>query len=183
MESEGKSWSKGPGIGKVSRIMTTTKPAPLTKEQLDGIEIPDFERKYVKEQPKFKNDAVKDKNGNVIKGREFTASGAKADFVVKYLMHGGFTRQEIATFVGCSVSRVGEVIWAMNAAGVEYPEPVRRRDSYVPPNVQAEEDAKSEDEDTESEDESDENTEDESEDDESEEDESEKADEAVESNA
>jgi hypothetical protein len=113
-------------------MSTTTHEAvrPLNDDELASIELPQFDRKYVKEQPKYKSaEPVTDKEGNVIKGREFNAGGPKADLVVKYVMHGGYTRSEIATFVGCSVSRVGEVLWAMDAANVEHPELLRRRET------------------------------------------------------
>lgn len=83
---------------------TVTDVKPLTDKQLAAIKVPEFERKFVKEQPKGP--------------RTFTASGPKADLAVKYLLHGGYTRDQIATFVECSNSRVGEVIWAMAAAGL-----------------------------------------------------------------
>lgn len=108
-------------------MSTTTTIRPLTDEELEAIELPNFKRTYVKAQPKYQRGDVVDKDGNAVTGREFSASGPKADKVAKYVMHGGFTRQEIATFVGCSVSRVGEVLWAMDADGVEYPELLRRR--------------------------------------------------------
>lgn len=116
-------------------MSTTTEVRALTDEELADIELPEFSRTYVKPQPKYKDGAIKDANGNALTGREFSASGPKADKVVKYVMHGGFTRQEIANFVGCSVSRVGEVLWAMDAAGVKYPELTRRRSDAKPVEV------------------------------------------------
>lgn len=124
-------------------MSTTTEVRALTAEELAEIELPEFSRTYVKPQPKYKDGAIKDANGNALTGREFSASGPKADRVVKYVMHGGYTRQEIASFVGCSVSRVGEVLWAMDAAGVKYPELVRRRSDAKPVEVVVTEEAAS----------------------------------------
>lgn len=53
-------------------------------------------------------------------GRLFNIGGPKGDAVAAYLIAGGYTRQEIADYVGCSVSRVAEVAWGLDAAGVEY---------------------------------------------------------------
>ena len=132
-------------------MSTTTEVRALTDEELAEIELPEFSRTYVKPQPKYKDGAVKDANGNALTGREFSASGPKADKVVKYVMHGGYTRQEIATFVGCSVSRVGEVLWAMDAAGVKYPELTRRRTEAKPVSVEPEKAASASESDTDTE--------------------------------
>lgn len=89
----------------VSDTEFNDKAKPLTDKELAAIVVPEFERKFEKQQPKGP--------------RTFTAKGPKADLAVKYLLHGGFTRDQIAVFVGCSNSRVGEVIWAMEAAGLK----------------------------------------------------------------
>ena len=112
---------------------TETKVSPLTEDKLAEIELPEYETTYVKPQPKYTTgEGVTDKDGNKQTGRVFSASGPKAQLVAKYLVHGGYTRQEIADFVGCSVSRVGEVIWALDASNVEYPEILRRRPAAKP---------------------------------------------------
>jgi hypothetical protein len=47
-------------------------------------------------------------------GRVFTVTGPKADKIRKLIFSGlGFTRKQISMLVDCSVSRVGEVIWAL----------------------------------------------------------------------
>ena len=80
--------------------------AKLTDEQMAAITIPEFDRMFVKVQPAGE--------------RKFSASGAKADAIIRYLLTGGYSRDQIAFFTGASPSRVGEVMWAMDAAGVTY---------------------------------------------------------------
>ena len=92
--------------------MSNTDVKPLTDKQLAAVNVPEFERQFVKAQPKG--------------DRKFTASGAKADAIVRYVLHGGFSREQIAFFTGASVSRVGEVVWVMDAAGVEHPPMTRK---------------------------------------------------------
>lgn len=115
-------------------VSTTTEAVrPLSDEELAAVELPDFERKYIKAQPLYTSaEGVKNKDGERLVGREFNAGGPKATMVAKYIMHGGFTRKEIADFCNCSVSRVGEVLWAMDAGKVEHPEILRRREPAKP---------------------------------------------------
>lgn len=74
------------------------------------VEVPEFERKYYRVQG-----GASTKKSQ--KGRLFTASGPKADLIVKIILaDAGLTRKQIATVVHCSPSRVSEVIWALEAA-------------------------------------------------------------------
>ena len=84
----------------------------LSDDELAAISVPEFERKFTKTQPAGE--------------RVFSAGGAKADAIVRYVLHGGFSREQIAYFVGASPSRVGEVVWCLDAAGVEHP-PLARK--------------------------------------------------------
>lgn len=55
-------------------------------------------------------------------GRPFVVSGPKANKVRQLIFAGlELTRKEIADLVGCSVSRVGEVVWGLEADGIEFP--------------------------------------------------------------
>lgn len=89
----------------------------LSDAELDAIAVPEFPRQFVKVQPAGE--------------RKFTASGAKADMIVRYLLHGDYTVDQIAYFCNASPSRVGECRWAMDAAGVSYPAPARKTRSKV----------------------------------------------------
>lgn len=73
---------------------------------VQDIVIPTFERTFVKVQPKGE--------------RKFTASGPKADVIIRHLLAGTFTTDEIVTASGASASRVSECRWALEAAGIEY---------------------------------------------------------------
>ena len=75
------------------------KPA-LTLTELAKIQIPFTNRTFVKTQPKG--------------DREFSCRGPKIDLALKYLIHGGYTRAEIARLVPCSISRVAEASWALD---------------------------------------------------------------------
>jgi hypothetical protein len=74
---------------------------------ITDIELPEIPRKYVKQQRKGE--------------RTFSASGPKADIVMRHLIAGGFTAAQIAEAAECSLSRVRECQWALDAAGIEYP--------------------------------------------------------------
>ena len=65
--------------------------------------------------PVFERTTVRVQNAGP---RKFTAGGAKGDAIVAAIVEGKATRAQIAKAVGCSVSRVGEVVWVMEAAGV-----------------------------------------------------------------
>jgi hypothetical protein len=88
--------------------MTTLTNVPSAIEPTELAELigqlPEFPRKFTKTQ----------RAGD----REFSVSGPKADAVAAYIMRGGYTRAEIAEYVGCSQSRVAEVAWGMIAAGL-----------------------------------------------------------------
>ena len=93
--------------------------ARLSDEELAAIDIPEFPRQFVKVQPKGE--------------RKFTASGAKADAILRYVLHGGYSRDQIAFFTGASPSRVGECVWAMEAADVAFPALARKTASKPAP--------------------------------------------------
>jgi hypothetical protein len=84
----------------------TTVPEAIEAETLTELiaALPEFPRKFTKTQ----------RAGD----REFSVSGPKADAVAAYILRGGYTRAEIAEYVGCSQSRVAEVAWGMIAAGL-----------------------------------------------------------------
>ena len=79
----------------------------MTNTDIQAIELPDIPRKYVKVQ----------RHGE----RTFSASGPKADLAMRYLLAGGRTADQIAEAVECSVSRVREVMWCLDSAGIDYP--------------------------------------------------------------
>lgn len=55
-------------------------------------------------------------------GREFAVSGPKADKVRALIFADlGLTRKQISQLVGCSVSRVSEVVWGLEHDHVEFP--------------------------------------------------------------
>lgn len=90
--------------------MAMTKVKLPSAGDFTDIEIPEFERKYVRLQgpASIKKSAA---------GRTFSAGGPKADMIAKIIFaERGYTRQQIATIVGCSPSRVTEVIWALEEA-------------------------------------------------------------------
>jgi hypothetical protein len=77
------------------------------------VETPDFARSFMKVQT-FKNRKAGDGSA-----RKFTASGPGAEIVIKMVLAGGWTRREMADTAGVSVSRVAEVVWTMEAAGLD----------------------------------------------------------------
>ena len=79
----------------------------MINPDIEAIELPEFSRKYVKQQRKGE--------------RTFSASGPKADLVLKHLIAGGFSADQIAEACECSVSRVRECMWALDAANIDYP--------------------------------------------------------------
>jgi hypothetical protein len=96
----------------------------------EDITIPTFPRSFFKPQAAAMAEGSKwvEKGG-----REFTASGPKADRVVKMVLFGHynpdgmFTREEMRVIADCSVSRVGEVIWTMEAGGMPVDGVLKRR--------------------------------------------------------
>jgi hypothetical protein len=101
---------------------TATIPAAMTADELDRAiaDLPQYSRTFHRVQgaASLERDAER--------GRKFTIGGAKGDAVAAYLIAGGYTRSEIAEYVGCSVSRVGEVAWGLEAAGIKF-DVVKRR--------------------------------------------------------
>lgn len=85
---------------------TTAVPTAIPTDELAELiaNLPDFPRKFTKTQ----------KAGD----RVFSVSGPKADAIAAYIIRGGYTRSEIAEYVGCSQSRVAEVAWGMVDGGV-----------------------------------------------------------------
>jgi hypothetical protein len=83
-----------------------------TPNDVTNVTIPDFPRKFTRLQPKGP--------------REFNVNGPKADAVIRHLLAGGFTTDEIVTATGASASRVSECRWGLEAAGIAYP-PVARK--------------------------------------------------------
>ena len=87
-----------------------------TKARAAEAEEPVAEETAVKE-PKPKAPPREDgpfdtRNGSkalAVKGRVFTAGGAKGDAIADLLRKGEMSRKEIAAVVGCSPSRVAEV--------------------------------------------------------------------------
>ncbi len=85
-------------------------PMTFIEEVFPRSEIPEFTRKYTKRQ----GPASVKKNAQ---GRTFTIGGAAADRIVQCIFADqGLTRGQIAKVVGCSSSRVTEVIWGLEAA-------------------------------------------------------------------
>lgn len=85
-------------------------PMSFIEEVFPHSEIPEFDRKYHRRQgpASVKKDP---------KGRVFTAGGPAADKIIQCIFADqGLTRSQIAKVVGCSPSRVTEVIWALDAA-------------------------------------------------------------------
>ena len=93
------------------------------KQTWQDVEIPDFDRKFVKVQ-KFAGRAAGEGSG-----RTFNAGGPKADKVVQMILFGGLTRKQMAEIAECSESRVGEVVWAMQAAGLDVSKIAKRAPS------------------------------------------------------
>jgi hypothetical protein len=85
-------------------------PMSFIDEVFPQAEIPEFNRKYTKRQgpASTKKDA---------KGRTFTIGGAAANRILQCIFaNQGLTRGQIAKVVGCSPSRVTEVIWGLEFA-------------------------------------------------------------------
>jgi redox-regulated HSP33 family molecular chaperone len=79
---------------------------------LAAVVVPAHSDSFVKVQPAAES------------GRKFIVSGAKADAVrLLIFAESGLTRKQIAALCDCSVSRVGEVLWGLDADGVEYVAP------------------------------------------------------------
>jgi hypothetical protein len=57
--------------------------------------------------------------------RTFKVSGPKADAVRELAIVGGLSRKDIAARVGCSVSRVAEVLWGLDYDGIAYDVPAK----------------------------------------------------------
>lgn len=85
-------------------------PMSFINEVFPHEDIPEFTRKYVRRQ----GPASVKKNA---KGRTFTIGGAAADKIIQCIFADqGLTRGQIAKVVGCSPSRVTEVIWGLDEA-------------------------------------------------------------------
>lgn len=81
-----------------------------TAADFADIEVPEFDRKYTKQQgPASMRKSTA--------GRTFSASGPKADLIARMIFADmKLTRMQIASIAKCSPSRVSEVIWAMEVA-------------------------------------------------------------------
>jgi len=85
-------------------------PMSFINEVFHRDDIPEFTRKYTKRQ----GPASVKKNA---KGRVFTIGGDAADKIIQCIFADqGLTRGQIAKVVGCSPSRVTEVIWGLEFA-------------------------------------------------------------------
>lgn len=89
--------------------MSSTFVLPVVDEDaLASVVVPETSAKFVKQQPAG--------------AREFVVSGPKADAVRRLIFADlGLTRKQISLIAGCSVSRVGEVVWGLEHDAIEFP--------------------------------------------------------------
>lgn len=69
--------------------------------------------------------------------RKFNVRGPKADAIRELALVGGLSRKQIATQVGCSVSRVAEVLWGLAHDNVEVNVPSKAAPTVSPAELDA----------------------------------------------
>lgn len=76
--------------------------------EFDDVKFPEYRESYTRKQ------------GDDKPPRKFSAKGPKAEAVLRVLFSDrGFSRQQIADIVGCSASRVTEIVWALEVTIAE----------------------------------------------------------------